>query len=70
MRIFVKAKPNSKEAHVKRIDGTHFVVAVREQPEKGRANQAVMKALQKHLHKPVKLVSGSTSRQKVFTVTE
>lgn len=56
---------------VTQIDETHFVVAVSEVPEKGKANKAVLEALAEFLKiKPsaIILVSGETSREKVFSL--
>ncbi|OGY07044.1 MAG: hypothetical protein A2694_02185 [Candidatus Blackburnbacteria bacterium RIFCSPHIGHO2_01_FULL_40_17] len=69
MRIFVKAKPKSKKEYIKRAQDGSFIVAVKEPPEKGRANEAVLKSLSKFLNIPVSsinFVSGQTSRQKIF----
>lgn len=67
MKIFVKAKPGAKEEKIERIDETHFVVSVKELPIKGRANQAIIKALADHfnvLPSNVEIISGHFSRQK------
>ena len=69
MKIFVKAKPNSKNETVEQIDDVHFAVAVKEPPKNNRANEAIAKALAKHLgvaYSRIRLVSGFSSRQKVF----
>ncbi|OGF62055.1 hypothetical protein A2926_01685 [Candidatus Giovannonibacteria bacterium RIFCSPLOWO2_01_FULL_44_40] len=71
MKIFVKAKPAAKEASVEKIDDAHFVVAVREPPNEGRANEAIARALVDYFNAPrtsVRLVSGFSSRQKVFEI--
>lgn len=68
MRIFVKAKPSAKEERIEKVDDTHFVVLVKEPPVQGRANAAIVKALENYFHKSVKLVSGFSSKQKVFEV--
>ena len=69
MKIFVKAKPVAKEEKVEKIDENHFVVAVKEPPKDGRANGAIAKALAEYFEVPqssLRLVSGFSSRQKVF----
>ena len=69
MKIFVKAKPRSKEERVEKIDGTHFIVSVKEPPVRGKANVAIAKALAERFGvsiSSVKLVSGFSSREKVF----
>ena len=69
MKIFVKARPNSKAESIEKADDTHFTVAVKEPPVKGRANAAIAKALAGHFGlapSQVFLVSGFSSKQKVF----
>ena len=71
MKIFVTAKPNSKNPRIEKIDETHFVVAVKELPKDGRANRAITKALAKYLHiarSQIELTSGATAKNKVFRV--
>ena len=69
MKIFVKAKPGSRKEGVEVIDKNHLIVRVKERPTKGRANKAVIEALAQHLKvapSRISLVSGHTSRKKVF----
>jgi len=70
-RVFVKAKPRSKEERVERVDDTHFIVAVKNSPVQGKANTAIGKALAQYFGVPVssiKLTSGFSSKEKVFEV--
>lgn len=67
----MKAKPNAKEESVDKIDERHFVVAVKEPPRQGRANSAIVKVLADYFHVPqsnVRLVSGFSSKQKLFEI--
>lgn len=71
MRVFVKAKPRSREERVEKIDDTHFVVFVKEPPVQGRANVAITKALAEYIGVPassVRLISGFSSKEKMFEV--
>ncbi len=71
MRILISAKPKSKKEYVKRATGANFVVAVKEVPEKGKANQAIVNALAEFFDiqpASVILISGQTSRQKIFEI--
>ncbi len=71
MKIFVKAKPKSKEERVEKIDGTHFIVSVKEPPVQGKANAAIAKALAEYFGVSVysvKLTSGFSSKEKVFEI--
>lgn len=71
MKINVKAKPNSKQEKVEKIDENNFVVFVKEAPEKGKANQAIKNALAvyfKTASARVKIVSGYSSRNKIIEI--
>jgi len=71
MKIFVKARPNSKAESIEKVDDAHFTVAVKEPPVKGRANAAISKALADYFGiapSQVSLVSGFSSKQKVFEI--
>ena len=69
MKFFVKAKPNSKEAKIKKIGETSFEIQVKEPAQEGKANAAVIKALAEHLKIPksrLEIVLGKNSKQKVI----
>jgi len=69
MKIVVKAKPNSFEEKVEKVDESNFVVSVKEPPVKGLANRAIIKALSDFfgIHPArIKIISGFTSRQKII----
>ena len=71
MRIFVKAKPSSKQERVEKIDEAHFVVSVKEPPVKGKANEAIRNALAVYFKtgsSSVKIVVGHTSRNKIIEI--
>lgn len=80
MKIYVSAKPKSKKTEVKVLPDlyagpgeVHCSVWVAEPPEGGRANDAIRKALAGHFKVPesrIKLVSGQTSRKKIFILSE
>ena len=71
MKIFVHVKPGAREESVLKVDENHFTVKVKERPEKGRANEAVIKVIAGHFDVPsgrVKIVSGFHSRRKIISV--
>ena len=73
MRIFVRVKPRAREEKIERIDNEHFIIAVKEVPDKGLANKAVIKSLAKYLavsKTQVSLVSGASSRRKVIEINK
>ena len=71
MRIFVKAKPNSREEKIEKIDENNYIVRVKEPPEQGKANEAIRNALAvcfKTSSSSVKIVSGYSSRNKIIEI--
>lgn len=71
MKIFVRVKPRSREALVKRVNGTHFDVWVKEPAKRGEANEAVLEALAGSLDvakSRFKIISGKSSKQKIIEV--
>jgi hypothetical protein len=71
VKINVKAKPNSREEKVEKIDEQNFVVSVKEPPIKGKANEAIRNALAVYFKvgsSQVKIVSGYTSRSKIIEI--
>ncbi|OGF66500.1 hypothetical protein A3I27_00710 [Candidatus Giovannonibacteria bacterium RIFCSPLOWO2_02_FULL_43_11b] len=71
MKIFVKAKPGARNAGIEKIDEAHFIIVVREPPKDGQANIAIQEALAEFFKitvSRVRLVSGFSSRNKVFEI--
>jgi uncharacterized protein len=72
MKINVKAKPGAREEKVEKIDENNFVVSVKEPPVQGKANFAITRALATYFGISgfnVKLISGFSSKQKVFEIS-
>jgi uncharacterized protein (TIGR00251 family) len=65
----VHVKPKSKVFQLK-IEGDELVVSCREAPVKGKVNREVLKQLSRLFGRRVELVSGVTSRQKRFLVSD
>lgn len=83
MKIIVKAKPNAKEEKVKKVSQSTlglgdtkreediYEVSVKEPPINGRANAAIARALAEHFGlapSRVRLISGQTSKRKIFEI--
>ncbi|OGY64591.1 MAG: hypothetical protein A3I89_02740 [Candidatus Harrisonbacteria bacterium RIFCSPLOWO2_02_FULL_41_11] len=71
MRIFVKAKPLSRKESVEKVDDSHYLVAVKEPPKDGKANQAIIRVLAKYFKiapSRICLISGFSAKQKIFEV--
>lgn len=71
MRIYVSAKPRSKENRVEKISEGRFKVFVTEPPVEGRANAAIEEVLADYFNVPksrVQIVYGKFRREKVVEV--
>ncbi len=72
MKLHVRVKPNSKIEEVAG-DGGEFLVKVKEPPEKGKANRAVIRLLAGHFNVPqssVKILGGLRSKNKLIEVRD
>ncbi|MCX6730916.1 MAG: DUF167 domain-containing protein [Candidatus Roizmanbacteria bacterium] len=72
MKIFVKVKPKAREEKIIKIDSTHYLVHIKEAPEKGKANKAVIERMSEYYNIPkshFKIISGLTSKQKSIEIT-
>jgi uncharacterized protein len=82
MKIVVKAKPRSRESKVELVTQPSlalglekapdiYKVSVKEPPENGKANDAIIVALAEYFDIPrssVQLVLGQSSRKKIFEI--
>ncbi|NMC51924.1 DUF167 domain-containing protein [Candidatus Kuenenbacteria bacterium] len=71
MLINVKVTPKSKLNQATQIDDAHFVVHTTAAPDKGKANEAVIKLLSTRLKIPksrLAIIKGETSRQKIIEI--
>ncbi len=71
MKISVNVKPNAKQVKIERLNESHFLIRVKEKPQEGKANRAVIKVLAEYFGIPqtdVALVKGQSSREKVFEI--
>lgn len=71
MKIIVKAKPNSKENKIEKIDDHSYIVSVNAPPIGGKANAAIVKLLADYFDispSMVEIVSGYTARTKVVEI--
>jgi len=66
-----EGKTKSAEEKVEKIDDVHYVVHVKDPPEKGKANERVIYLLSGHFSiskSHIHIISGVKSRLKVVTV--
>ena len=72
-KITVLAKPASKLNQVEKVDSSTYLVRTTAPAQKGRANQAILKLLAKHLHlsrSQLILVAGDKSPIKEFLILD
>jgi uncharacterized protein (TIGR00251 family) len=65
----VHVKPGSKEFRLQ-LEEDELVVLCREAPVKGKVNKELLKQFSRLFGRKVELVSGSTSRQKRFLISD
>lgn len=71
MKICVRVKARAKQDRVEKIAEGQYKVWVKAVPERGKANEAVIKTLSEYLGLPrsqISLVSGQTSSQKILQI--
>lgn len=71
MKISVRVKPNAKVEKIEKIGENNFLLWVKEKPQEGKANQAVIRVLAKYFDvskSEVILLKGQTAREKVFEI--
>ena len=72
MKLCAHIKPNSKHTEGVELVGDIYEIRVKAPAVAGKANKRAIEVLAKHFDVPkshVTLVSGATSRYKVFTLT-
>ena len=73
MKIFVRVKTGIKKENIKQISSNNFSVSVSARPEKGKANEAVLKIITEYFNVPlrkVKIHSGHISKEKIIEVSK
>jgi uncharacterized protein (TIGR00251 family) len=71
LKISVKTHPKSKKTQVRQMAVGRYEVWVKEPPDKGKANEALIKALSEHLgvaRSRLSICSGHSSRNKIVEV--
>jgi uncharacterized protein YggU (UPF0235/DUF167 family) len=71
MRLRIRVKPGAREEKVSREPDGSLLVSVKARAQEGKANEAVVKAVAKHLRLPkssVRIASGLSSRTKMLEV--
>ncbi|MDP3770085.1 MAG: DUF167 domain-containing protein [Candidatus Sungbacteria bacterium] len=72
MKIFIRVKPNGKVDEIESVNGSHYAVRLKASPMQGKANEALIALLAKHLdiaRSRIHMISGFSSRQKVVEIS-
>ena len=69
IKVLVKTNAGKSEILSYDKDREAYRVAVKAQPEKGKANQEVIKLFSKRFKKPVEIISGYTSKEKLLRIS-
>lgn len=65
--IKIRVKPHARQFTIKRIED-QIIVAVKNPPVKGKANDDVIRGLSSFFAKPVQLLKGHKSKQKILLI--
>ncbi len=71
MKLFIRIKPNARENRVQKLDPTHLVVFIKEPPQEGKANEALIKTLANYFNitkDAVRIISGHHSKLKIVYI--
>jgi uncharacterized protein len=71
MKLSITAKPKSRKEYLKRIDTTHYIVAVKEPPVGGKANNTILKSLAEYFRLPLSqlnIVTGEKNKHKIIEI--
>ena len=71
MRIYIKVTPNASSRVIQEIAPDQFKVRVCAPPERGKANEELVKMLSKHFRigkSQIEIVGGKTSREKIVDI--
>ena len=66
MRIKLKVHANSSQEKLIKLSGTEYELWIKEKPVDGKANDEIVKILKKYFGKPIKIVSGFSSKIKII----
>jgi uncharacterized protein len=73
MILSIKARPNSHPVGIEKESEERWIVRIKESPENGKANEAVIKLVAKELKIPkskIKILKGNTSREKLLKIED
>lgn len=68
MKLKIKSHPNSSREKIDKISDDKIEVWIKEKPIGGKANVALEKFLKKYFNKPVRVVKGFKSKNKVVEI--
>lgn len=70
MKLKIKLHPNSSQEKIVKLDEGEYEVWIYEKPIENEANVVLEKFLKKYFNKPVKIVKGLKSKNKIVEILE
>ncbi len=70
MKFYITVKPGSRDQKIEKIED-RYIVHVKEQPIKNKANRALVKLLSAYFYVPrsrITILSGTRSKQKIVEI--
>ncbi len=69
MKLSIKIRPNSSRQEIQKdLDGTITKIFLKKPATDGKANRELEKLLTKYFKKPVKIIHGHTSKNKIIQI--
>jgi len=71
MKIFVKAKPNSKKEAIEKISETEYAIRIKEPAREGRANKKIIELLADYFKIAkgnIRIVVGEKTKSKIIEI--
>lgn len=69
VKIKIKTHPGSSREKIVKISEDNYEIWIKEKPLDGKANAYLEKFLKKEFKKPVKIISGLSSRNKIAEIS-
>jgi uncharacterized protein len=71
VKIFLKVKTKAKVKKIVKVDEIHYIISTNAPPEKGKANNDVIKTLAKYFNtnvSKIQIISGGKSKDKIIEI--
>ncbi|MBW2994792.1 DUF167 domain-containing protein [Candidatus Woesearchaeota archaeon] len=65
-QIKVKVKPGAKKTEILGFENNFLVIKIKSMPQKGKANEELIKFLKKQFNKQARIIKGEKSKEKII----